>query len=170
MPNPPLPADRPWLIAHDFSQCADAAANLALTDLLSMRRPPSVVLFSVYSLPVPVATPLGAVPPTDEKALRASVRRALETVAERLRGRWLEETGDEAPVHIDVAIACGTAADAILDEATRINAARIFVGTHGRKGLSRLVLGSVAERVLRTATVPVIVVHAAVAVAEERAA
>ncbi|HVU04558.1 MAG TPA: universal stress protein, partial [Polyangiaceae bacterium] len=36
------------------------------------------------------------------------------------------------------------------------------VGTHGRRGLSRALIGSVAERLVRTAYCPVLVVHAGV--------
>jgi nucleotide-binding universal stress UspA family protein len=36
----------------------------------------------------------------------------------------------------------------------------IIVGTHGRGGVSRLLMGSVAERVVRTAPCPVLTVHA----------
>jgi universal stress protein A len=36
----------------------------------------------------------------------------------------------------------------------------VIMGTHGRRGLSRLTLGSVAERVVRLAPVPVLTVHA----------
>jgi nucleotide-binding universal stress UspA family protein len=79
-----------------------------------------------------------------------------------LRGRWLEETGGETPIHIDVALECGPPSNAILAAAERISASRILVGTHGRKGIGRLLLGSVAERVLRLADVPVVVVHASV--------
>jgi len=35
----------------------------------------------------------------------------------------------------------------------------IVIGTHGRRGLARALLGSVAENVIRTATVPVLVIH-----------
>jgi nucleotide-binding universal stress UspA family protein len=35
----------------------------------------------------------------------------------------------------------------------------IVIGTHGRSGMSRLLLGSVAERVVRTAPCPVLTVH-----------
>ena len=35
----------------------------------------------------------------------------------------------------------------------------IVMGTHGRKGLPRAILGSVAERVIRTSSVPVLTVH-----------
>ena len=47
-------------------------------------------------------------------------------------------------------------ADAILDDARRSRADVIVMGTHGRRGLNRLLLGSDAERVLRDATVPVL--------------
>jgi nucleotide-binding universal stress UspA family protein len=44
----------------------------------------------------------------------------------------------------------------------------LVVGTHGRTGLSRLLLGSVAERVLRHAPVPVLVVRDPLRLARER--
>lgn len=55
-------------------------------------------------------------------------------------------------------------ADAILALATTLAVDFIAMGTHGRSGLSHLVMGSVAETVVRRATVPVLVVgpHAAV--------
>lgn len=51
-------------------------------------------------------------------------------------------------------------ADAIVGEVARRNADLIVMGSHGRRGISRLMLGSDAERVLRTAPVPVLVVRA----------
>lgn len=53
----------------------------------------------------------------------------------------------------------GRAGDCIVDEAKRWPAELIVMGTHGRKGLDRLALGSDAERVLRHATVPVMTVR-----------
>jgi len=52
------------------------------------------------------------------------------------------------------------AAVAILDEARRWKADLIVMGTHGRRGLSRALLGSDAEAVLRASTVPVLLVRA----------
>jgi nucleotide-binding universal stress UspA family protein len=49
---------------------------------------------------------------------------------------------------------------AILEEAKRSAADLIVLGTHGRTGLRRLLLGSVAEGVVRHAPVPVLLVHA----------
>ena len=50
--------------------------------------------------------------------------------------------------------------DAILADAQRSDADVIVMGTHGRRGLNRLLLGSDAERVLREARVPVLLVRA----------
>lgn len=52
----------------------------------------------------------------------------------------------------------GRVADAILDEARRWNADLLVLGTHGRRGLRRLALGSDAEEVVRRAAVPVLLV------------
>ena len=50
-----------------------------------------------------------------------------------------------------------TAGRAILEEAVRMSAGAIAMATHGRGGLSRMVLGSVADEVLRHATVPMLI-------------
>ena len=52
----------------------------------------------------------------------------------------------------------GTAAEEIGQAATDEGADLIVVGTHGRTGLERLVIGSVAERVVRIAPCPVLTV------------
>ncbi len=61
------------------------------------------------------------------------------------------------PVRVEV-LPNDSVADGILSAADRVGADMIVMGTHGRSGLSRLVLGSVAEAVLRRAVVPVLVV------------
>lgn len=53
-----------------------------------------------------------------------------------------------------------TAAASIVREAARQRAQLIALGTHGRRGLRRLVLGSDAEQVVRSAPVPVLLVRA----------
>lgn len=49
--------------------------------------------------------------------------------------------------------------DVILDDAKKWRADLIVMGTHGHRGFKRLLLGSDAERVLRDAPVPVLLVH-----------
>jgi len=51
-------------------------------------------------------------------------------------------------------------ADAILSEARRWGADLIVIGSHGRSGVRRMILGSVAEGVAQRSTVPVLIVHA----------
>lgn len=55
-----------------------------------------------------------------------------------------------------VAIVSGHPATQIVEQAERLGADLIALGTHGRTGFKRLVLGSVAERVLRQSSVPVL--------------
>jgi nucleotide-binding universal stress UspA family protein len=48
----------------------------------------------------------------------------------------------------------------IVDTAEQLHADLIIMGTHGRRGVSRLLLGSVAEQIVRTAPCPVLLVRA----------
>jgi len=61
-------------------------------------------------------------------------------------------------VALDTALHGGFVIDQILHEAGRYDADLIVMGTHGRSGVQRLVLGSVAEKVLRRAACPVLTV------------
>ena len=58
----------------------------------------------------------------------------------------------------------GDARTAILAAAEELRADLIVMGTHGRRGVSRLVLGSVAESVARTAPCPVLLVRSGLAI------
>jgi nucleotide-binding universal stress UspA family protein len=62
----------------------------------------------------------------------------------------------------------GDARTAILTTAEAVSADLIIMGTHGRRGVSRLVLGSVAESVTRTASCPVLLVRSGRAPAARR--
>ena len=66
-----------------------------------------------------------------------------------------EETGRAT---IDTVVRQGYVADQIVAEARTADADMIVMGTHGRSGFDRLVLGSVTERVLRKAPCPVLTV------------
>ena len=58
-------------------------------------------------------------------------------------------------------VVTAAAAPGIVDTARKLSADLIVIGTHGRTGLSRLMIGSVAERVVRTAPCPVLTVPSA---------
>ena len=77
-------------------------------------------------------------------------------VAQDLRGFVKRAAGDR-PVDVEVEAEPGIA-EVIVARASSLPADLIVMGTHGRTGIKRLLLGSVAERVLRTAPCPVMVV------------
>ncbi len=91
-----------------------------------------------------------------ERAAGADATSLLE--AARVR---LQKIASECKFERDVIchIALGDTAQEILQMAAHINADLIFVGSHGRRGLQRLLLGSTAERVVRGASCPVLVVR-----------
>jgi nucleotide-binding universal stress UspA family protein len=84
-----------------------------------------------------------------EKQLHDEAQRYLDGVAEHVRGRGL-------PVETHVLVGDQPAA-AILREAKGHGADLIALETHGRRGLARLLLGSVADKVVRGSPVPVLV-------------
>jgi nucleotide-binding universal stress UspA family protein len=57
---------------------------------------------------------------------------------------------------VSVVVGEGSPAEEIVAQAKRLSADLIVIGTHGRKGLKHLLLGSVAERVLRSSPIPVL--------------
>src|SRR5688572_17131656 len=85
----------------------------------------------------------------------------------RTRGRKIVASAEAAAsksvsdVNADMVASVGrSVATVILQYARRVRADLIVLGTHGRRGLTRLVMGSDAENVLREATVPVLLVRA----------
>lgn len=63
-------------------------------------------------------------------------------------------------VNVQTEMISGVAADSIADYATKNEVDLITIATHGRSGISRWVWGSVADRLLRSSCVPVLMVRA----------
>jgi nucleotide-binding universal stress UspA family protein len=76
---------------------------------------------------------------------------------------WLVASVLDAEVDIETQVRDGRVAPAVLDDARALKADVVVIGTHGRSGFQRLTLGSVAEKIVRTAPCPVLVVPPAVA-------
>jgi nucleotide-binding universal stress UspA family protein len=68
------------------------------------------------------------------------------------------ERDDASGVAIEAVVREGTTTGEILDQATSMKADLLVIGTHGRSGFERFLLGSVAEKVLRRASCPVMTV------------
>jgi nucleotide-binding universal stress UspA family protein len=71
----------------------------------------------------------------------------------------LERLAAESGVEVDTALEHGEPSRTIVECATETGADLIVIGSHGRSGVSRVLLGSVAEAVTRRAPVPVLVVR-----------
>jgi len=70
-----------------------------------------------------------------------------------------ERVGDEHGVEIDTVTARGRADRVIVTYAEKEEFDLIVIGSHGREGVARVLLGSVAERVVRRSPIPVLVVR-----------
>lgn len=84
---------------------------------------------------------------------------ALEEAAKKQLGETLAEVRKRAP-QADSVLVCGPAGFEILKAVERENVDLVVMGTHGRHGLRRVFLGSVAEKVVRGSSVPVLTVRA----------
>ncbi len=87
-----------------------------------------------------------------------SVEDTKKSTADRLLSE-MEETAEESGVTVETERLMGRPAHTIVEYATENGIDGIVMGSHGRTGLDRIVLGSVAEAVTRRATVPVTIVH-----------
>lgn len=128
----------------DFSECSGHAFEMACVvardygaKLLvqHVRQPPAAIQGEVVVFPIEV--------PGETEAAR-----------DRLHAVLPSESGIVVEHHLTV----GDPVSEIVELASRKRCDLIVMGTHGRSGLSRLILGSVAEQVLRKAPCPVLMV------------
>jgi nucleotide-binding universal stress UspA family protein len=91
----------------------------------------------------------------------ASMIRTLVDDATRRFGDYLERVAKNFPIgKVQCTVRRGNAAEAIIESAAAEKQTLIAMATHGRSGLDRWLLGSVAEKVLRAASNPTLVVRA----------
>lgn len=139
----------PWQVTHpvvvpfDFSEHALAALRKAVTIADSPNQ-----VHALHVLPYMIPTEPGVVWATVDDASR--IQHVLENMAEAI------PESQFGRVCMDVRL--GDPGHVISERAEELRAELIVVGSHGRTGLTRLVLGSVAERVTRLAHCPVLVV------------
>jgi nucleotide-binding universal stress UspA family protein len=142
---------RDVLVPYDFSPDADSALRVAL-QLGREEHGRVTVLHAIPVLSRVIGVPPGVFPPAVlSAALPADQLRRLEARVARARRRRT------APAVVSRVVVADPVA-AILDAATSSTA--IVMGTLGLTGLSHLVIGSVAEKVVRHAGVPVLTIHA----------
>ena len=140
-------AFRTIVVATDFSEPSQLALEYAR--VFAKRFAANLRILHVVEIP----TVLGAempLPDVQGMATRA-VAEAERTLAEAL--------GHLSETEVIGQVVVGTAADTIVQYAADHDADLIVMGTHGRSGLAHLFMGSVAERVLRSAPCPVFTVR-----------
>jgi nucleotide-binding universal stress UspA family protein len=136
--------------ASDFSRASRPAFRLAQQLAKAFRA--ELIVFHAYQVVAPLAGE-GPLPPRLFQEMAVSAREGARRRLDRLvrparRGR----------MEVSTLLVEGPAAPSIVRAAKRKRAGLIVLGTHGRTGVRRMLLGSVAERVVRTAACPVLTV------------
>jgi nucleotide-binding universal stress UspA family protein len=143
---------RTILAPTDFSRHAEAA--LAYAFGLAERLGSAVHL--LHALPEVVA-PVGPepmlVPNLPPEYYSESEARSLEALRAVPRAEW------GRPTEVQAAVRWGDAVDAIVGYARDQAIDLIVIATHGRTGLGHVLLGSVAERIVREAPCPVLTIR-----------
>ncbi|MCS7236363.1 MAG: universal stress protein [Armatimonadota bacterium] len=137
------------LVAVDLGETTEATCAAAVE--LARAYGAEVVFFHVYDVS------------GFEELQREAPSLYLDQVLDNLRMQVRSRVGrlEEVPARFRVEVVPdGPVVQAILDAAERYGADLLVMGTHGRTGLERMLLGSVAEGVLRRAKIPVVVVPA----------
>jgi nucleotide-binding universal stress UspA family protein len=136
--DPSLPA-----IAAGAAAAERSGAQLVVVSVLDWAMPGAAAATGMVS----------ALPALPTPELTREIRDALRSTLEHAMTR-VEATGEARVLE-------GSPASAIVDCAEELGAELVVVGTHGRTGLTRLALGSVAERVIRAAGCSVLAVRLA---------
>jgi len=139
------------LVPSDFSETADHALRYAGGLARSLGAKLTIVYADSFVPPVDFAATAGA---WDEYSFVSLQARAQDQL------RKAAEANVDPAVPYDITVRVDPPLDGILAEARESEADLIVMGTHGRTGVRRLVIGSVTEAVMRYAKVPVIAVPA----------
>lgn len=139
------------VVAVDFSTASAEAWRLARR----MASPSDAELVLTHVMPAPPR--LGGIP--SARAQLAEVLASQRRWAEDKLQRWAGE-GTAEGRRVRVTLRTGAPHDQIVALATDERADLVVLGTQGRSGLPRALLGSVAERVVRLAPCPVLTVRA----------
>ena len=144
------------LCPTDFSEpsyeAIRAAAELALYFQAELTLIHVIPVVPVMATPVEGAG-VGAPPANAPEFTREMKRNAEKVLSEEAHERVPQE------VKLHLIVTRGEPAQSVLDAAEEIGADTIVISTHGRTGWRRFIFGSVAEKVVRCATCPVLTIH-----------
>jgi nucleotide-binding universal stress UspA family protein len=137
------------LVPVDFSETSEHALDYAVDLAKSIGA--KIVVAHAYELPV-YGFPDGAFVATVEIATRImnGAQAGLQALVEKRKASGVE---------MKIELRQGNPVDEIHAIADAVGADMICLGTHGRRGLARVILGSVAEQVIRSAHTPVLAIR-----------
>jgi len=140
------------LMGTDFSDYSKEALDYAA--LLAKQFGADLYLLHAFEVPAYYIPGVGGVGGPDIiewlRSIREREQKGLETLAEEVRQKGVE---------VHPILKEGSPVGEILNAVKEIPAEMIVLGTHGRSGLNRFMMGSVAERVLRQAPCPIVLVR-----------
>jgi nucleotide-binding universal stress UspA family protein len=137
------------LVPLDGSELAEVA--LPYAEELSVKLGVGIELLRAVILPV-YSEPLGGVYSVEQEvALRTGAEAYLERVSCRLKEKGIDVSSETV---------CSTAAEGIIDYASKDGVELIVLATHGHSGITRWALGSVADKVIRGTDKPVVLIRA----------
>ena len=134
------------LVPTDGSPASDAA----ITHAIDLAERYDARLHALYVVDGAAYSTLEAGSEIVLEALESEGKEATKRVA---------QAATDAGVDSETVVTSGTAYRSIIDYAEENDIDMIVMGTHGRKGIDRYLLGSVTERVVRTSDVPVLTVR-----------
>jgi nucleotide-binding universal stress UspA family protein len=155
-----MPLPKIILVPTDFGEPSEAALDYAIDYARALGG--EVVLMHSYEIPI-IGFPDGAIVATAELTARI-LEGAQAGLDRQVKNR------ENCGVTIRGIVKQGDAYHMVNETVDEVGADLIVMGTHGRKGIPRVLIGSVAEKVVRTAHVPVLTVHVSDAVRPQAAA
>ncbi len=141
------PSIRHILVAHDFTECAEPALACALELARGLKA--RVTILHAYAPSSSGDSPSLVADVEFDTRRETDARTALAGVARRAA---------RAGVLVSVELRIGRPWEEIVRAAEQVHADLVVMGTHGRKGLSRALIGSIVDKVVRMAPMPVLVV------------
>ncbi|MGN6104330.1 MAG: universal stress protein [Kofleriaceae bacterium] len=140
---------RAILVPTDFSECASAA----LDEAVELAAPVGAIIHVLTVVPLPTFMPLRSGIALDSEATELVQRASRNALDELVAAR--RDRAAFGPPRLEL----GDPRSLIESTARALEVDLIVIGSHGRRGLARYLLGSVAEDVLRSAPCSVLVVR-----------
>jgi nucleotide-binding universal stress UspA family protein len=138
------------LFANDFSEGSDYAFDYAF----SLAKQYSAKLLIVHVINEPVDLRGFYVPHISFDNLEKEIAEGAENMMDRFCATHLTDFSN-----YEKYVLSGIPYEEIIKKADESGADLIIMGTHGRKGIDHILFGSTAERVVRSARIPVMTVH-----------